>query len=217
MTMEKTNRLSHGETLSPEDVAWLRRHRQAAEGRRETLKTVGMVIGVVALGIALAIIVAFLATAVFSIPVASSDTFLLIITAGFVGSLFAADHGGHVFFFSVLFGTLIGLAIIAIYAAPFTAMFTDILLSQYPISMQVSYPNIEITQYCEPFAITESGYVNGQPIGQLNTTQCLLPKNMSHDTFNMYNCAITGKNIICINNISTYVKWNGTILNVSNR
>ena len=105
-----------------------------------------------------------------------------------------------------------------------------VLQTQYPISMQVSYPNhpnLTITQNCTDFTTSASGYLNGQPINPQNTTECNLPASMI-DNYGIdpFNCNITGKNITCTTSLldsasllgaSTNITWSGTILNVSKR
>ena len=119
-------------------------------------------------------------------------------------------------------GFIVGMIIGSIIFASFAN------INQYPISMQVFYPNhpnITITPNCTAFSNSASGYLNGQPINPQNTTECNLPENMTKNvTVNPFNCNITGKNITCIgeeNGISISeeenVTWKGTILNVSKR
>ena len=118
-------------------------------------------------------------------------------------------------------GFIVGMIIGSIIFASFAN------INQYPISMQVFYPNhpnITIIQNCTAFSNSASGYINGNPINPQNTTECNLPENMTKNvTINPFNCNITGKNITCIgeyNSISINeesVTWNGTILNVSRR
>ena len=111
-------------------------------------------------------------------------------------------------------GLIIGLIIALVYIAPMVSM------SQYPISMQVFYPNhpnITITQNCTGFTTSESGYLNGQPINETNTTTCYLPQNMAPDDSNPFNCNISNKSITCSGTSYPSVTWQGTILNVSKR
>ena len=93
-------------------------------------------------------------------------------------------------------------------------------IAQYPISMQVFYPNhpnMTITQNCTGFTTSESGYFNGQPINPTNTTTCYLPQNMAPDDSNPFNCNISNKSITCSGTSYPSVTWQGTILNVSKR
>ena len=96
-----------------------------------------------------------------------------------------------------------------------------VLQTQYPISMQVFYPNhpnLTISQNCTAFIISASSYINGQPTNLKNTTQCWLPSSMdSNALFNApFNCNIKGTNITCKATFPN-VTWEGTILNVSKR
>ena len=106
---------------------------------------------------------------------------------------------------------IIAIAITLIYIAPIASVM------QYPITMQVFYPNhpnMTITQNCTGFTTSESGYLNGQPINETNTTTCILPYNIAKTT-NPFTCSIQNKTITC--DVANYYIWSGTILNVSKR
>ena len=110
-----------------------------------------------------------------------------------------------------LSGLIVGMAITLIYIAPIVSVM------QYPITMQVFYPNhpnMTITQNCTDFTTSESGYLNGQPINETNTTTCILPHRIANTTY-PFTCSIQNKAITC--NAANYYIWQGTILNVSKR
>ena len=124
----------------------------------------------------------------------------------------------------ILGGFIVGIIVGSIIFASFAS------INQYPISMQVFYPNhpnITITQNCTTFSNSASGYINGNPINPQNTTECNLPQSMAHpNNYNYYNpftCSIIGKNITCnssvifgwLDGINENATWKGTILNVS--
>jgi hypothetical protein len=119
-------------------------------------------------------------------------------------------------------GFIVGIIVGSIIFASFAS------INQYPISMQVFYPNhpnITITQNCTAFSNSASGYINGNPINLQNTTECNLPQSIGHlNDYNYYNpftCNIIGKNITCnssgFGGINENATWKGTILNVSRR
>ena len=122
----------------------------------------------------------------------------------------------------IIGGFIVGIIVGSIIFASFAS------INQYPISMQVFYPNhpnITITQNCTTFSNSASGYINGNPINPQNTTECNLPQSMAHpNNYNYYNpftCSIIGKNITCnssgLDGINENATWKGTILNVSVR
>ena len=200
--------------ISNEELKWLRKHRRSVERRTRMLKSAGIffyyfVIYLVA-------------------PIAFGFALLSTIAAVIAGFILVGDIILIAFSFSpvidtkyfkelvtgVITGLIIGGIIALVYIAPMVSM------SQYPISMQVFYPNhpnITITQNCTGFTTSESGYLNGKPINPLNTTQCNLPERMAQYEYNPFNCDITGKNITCIAALDANVTWQGTILNVSKR
>ena len=176
------------------------------------LKGAGMFFYCFALGFAL----------ISSIVLATHSAFLyasisFIIFLGLIATLIIAepsDKYAREGVAGIMSGLLIGLVIALVYIAPMVSM------SQYPISMQVFYPNhpnITITQNCTGFTTSESGYLNGQPINETNTTTCYLPQNMAPDDSNPFNCNISNKSITCSGTSYPSVTWQGTILNVSKR
>ena len=102
------------------------------------------------------------------------------------------------------------------------AVFSFVLLvsSHYPYSLQVFYPNhpsMTISQNCTAIVASSSGYINGQPINQTNTTKCILPSSMSPYRSNPFNCDIKGENITCVGTGYENVTWIGKVLSVSKR
>ena len=200
--------------ISNKDLAWLHAHKRSVERRTRMLKSAGIffyyfVIYLVA-------------------PIAFGFALLSTIAAVIAGFILVGDIILIAFSFSpvidtkyfkelvtgVITGLIIGGIIALVYIAPMVSM------SQYPISMQVFYPNhpnITITQNCTDFTTSASGYFNGQPINPQNTTQCNLPERMAQYEYNPFNCNIAGKNITCIAALDAHVTWQGTILNVSKR
>ena len=200
--------------IPDEDLAWLQAHKQSVERRTRMLKSAGIffyyfVIYLVA-------------------PIAFGFALLSTIAAVIAGFILVGDIILIAFSFSpvidtkyfkelvtgVITGLIIGGIIALVYIAAMVSM------SQYPISMQVFYPNhpnITITQNCTGFTTTNSGYINGQPINPKNTTQCNLPWNMAPDDSNPFNCNISNKSITCSGTGYSSVIWSGTILNVSKR
>ena len=203
--------------IPDEDLAWLQAHKQSVEHRDRTLKGTGVffyyfviylvapisfafaLLSTIAAVIAGFILVGDIILIAFSFPLPSvidADKYIKQIATGFTS------------------GLIVGLIIAIVYIAPTAS------ISQYPISMQVFYPNhpnITITQNCTGFTTSESGYLNGQPINLTNTTQCNLPERMAQYEYNPFNCNIAGKNITCIAALDAHVTWQGTILNVSKR
>ena len=199
--------------ISNEELKWLRKHRRSVERRTRMLKSAGIffyyfviyLVAPIAFGFALLSTIAAVAGFIlvgdiiliaFSFsPVIDTKYFKELVTG-------------------VITGLIIGGIIALVYIAPMVSM------SQYPISMQVFYPNhpnITITQNCTGFTTSESGYLNGQPINETNTTTCYLPQNMAPDDSNPFNCNISNKSITCSGTSYPSVTWQGTILNVSKR
>ena len=203
--------------ISSSDAAWLTQHRQSIEHRNRILKSISL-------------------SAVYLIMVASAFTLIAAIVANISYIYIAIDV--VVFFAFAIMGLILikdsqgenDLAVVAgitsglfvagaialLYIAPIAS------ISQYPISMQVFYPNhpnITITQNCTGFTTSESGYLNGQPINPQNTTECNLPQSMAQYEYNPFDCNISGKNITCTAALdeNENVTWQGTILNVSKR
>ena len=198
--------------ISNKDLAWLHAHKRSVERTTRMLKSAGIffyyfviyLVAPIAFGFALLSTIAAVAGFIlvgdiiliaFSFsPVIDTKYFKELVTG-------------------VITGLIIGGIIALVYIAPMVSM------SQYPISMQVFYPNhpnITITQNCTGFTTSESGYLNGQPINLTNTTQCNLPQSRPQYE-NPYDCNISGKNITCIAFLDENMTWKGTILNVSKR
>lgn len=171
---------------------------------------------------------AFIAFSFFSsIKAFSLITFTIFFWLGFTSIITLVfvnppDKYATEMFVGILSGFIIGIIITITSLVPMAN------LSQYSISMQVFYPNhpnLTITQNCTAFTTTMSGYLNGSPINQTNTTKCILPQSMAHpNNYNYYNpftCSIIGKNISCyssgLDGINENSTWKGTILNVSKR
>ena len=199
--------------ISNKDLAWLHAHKRSVERTTRMLKSAGIffyyfviyLVAPIAFGFALLSTIAAVAGFIlvgdiiliaFSFsPVIDTKYFKELVTG-------------------VITGLIIGGIIALVYIAPMVSM------SQYPISMQVFYPNhpnITITQNCTGFTTSESGYLNGQPINETNTTTCYLPQNMAPDDSNPFNCNISNKSITCSGTSYPSVTWQGTILNVSKR
>ena len=199
----KTNKISN------EDLAWLHAHKQSVEHRDRTLKGTGVFLYWFTFVLAL---IAFGTIAIYIFP-------LILALVGFtfafmLALLYTPDRYVKEEKAGLISGFIIGLIIAIVYTAPLAN------ISQYPISMQVFYPNhpnITITQNCTGFTTSESGYLNGQPINPQNTTECNLPQSMAQYEYNPFNCNISGKNITCIAALDANVTWKGTILNVSKR
>ena len=204
--------------ISDEDLAWLQAHKQSVEHRDRTLKGIGVyAIYLIIVSAFASALTAYIATALIAINATATlfavTVFLIGLIMAFV-SLITPDKYIKEGVIGIISGFIIGLIIALVYIAPMVSM------SQYPISMQVFYPNhpnITITQNCTDFTTSESGYLNGQPINPKNTTQCNLPWNMAPDDSNPFNCNISNKSITCSGTGYSSVIWSGTILNVSKR
>ena len=196
--------------LTPEDAKWLSQHRQNVERRNRILKGTGVFFYCFAFAFAIAIFLAL-------IP--GSFAFLFASIALLVAFILVIVITPNKYASEAIVGTLggfsVGVVIALIYISPMAS------IAQYPISMQVFYPNhpnLTITQNCTAFSVSSSGYLNGQPLNQTNTTACSLPQNMAPSDSNPFNCNISNKSITCSG--SSYIKnvtWQGTILNVSKR
>ena len=203
--------------ISDEDLEWLQAHKKNVE----RAKHAGIYAFFMLPGLALGIFSGYSVEALNSFYVIVA---VIATLAGGAFSLLYDDDNGSMVIISFIFGAIIGAVFTAIAFAPMA------LIAEYPISMQVFYPNhpnITIIQNCTGFTTTNSGYINGQPINPKNTTQCNLPASMI-DNYGIdpFNCNITGKNITCTTSLldsasllgaSTNITWSGTILNVSKR
>ena len=202
--------------IPDEDLAWLQAHKQSVERRTRMLKGAGVFFSWFAIGgivptITLSVLAAVGEFLILDILVAILAVTLYLIFLEWLGH---PDNYNNVAVFGIVSGLLLSIIIASIYIAPIAS------ISQYPISMQVFYPNhtnLTITQNCTGFTTSESGYLNGQPINLTNTTQCNLPQSMAQYEYNPFNCNISGKNITCIAALDAHVTWQGTILNVSKR
>ena len=197
--------------IPDEDLAWLQAHKQSVERRTRMLKGTGMFFYCFALFFAL---ISFIVLATHYAFFYASISFIIFL--GLIATLILAEPSNKYAregVAGIMSGLIIGLIIAIVYIAPTANM------SQYPISMQVFYPNhpnLTITQNCTGFTTSESGYLNGQPINLTNTTQCNLPQSRPQYE-NPYDCNISGKNITCIAFLDENMTWKGTILNVSKR
>ena len=202
--------------IPDEDLAWLHAHKQSVEHRDRTLKGTGVFLYCFTFVLAL---IAFATIAIYIFPLIFA---LVGFTIAFILALLSTpDRYVKEAMAALISGFIIGLIIALVYIAPMVSM------SQYPISMQVFYPNhpnITITQNCTDFTTSALGYINGNLIPQ-NTTECNLPQSMAHlNDYNYYNpfiCNIIGKNITCnssgLYGINENATWQGIILNVSKR
>ena len=201
--------------ISDEDLEWLQAHKKNVE----RAKHAGIYAFFMLPGLALGIFSGYSVEALNSFYVIVA---VIATLAGGAFSLLYDDDNGSMVVIGFMLGAIIGAVITVIAFAPMA------LIAEYPISMQVFYPNhpnITITQNCTGFTTSESGYFNGQPINLTNTTQCNLPQNMAHpNNYNYYNpftCSIIGRNITCnssgLGGINENATWQGIILNVSKR
>ena len=196
-------------TIPSSDIAWLSQHRQSIEKSSRILKGAGVFLYCFTFVLAL---IAFATIAIYIFPLIFA---LVGFTIAFIlALLYTPDRYVKEAMAALISGFIIGLIIAIVYIAPLAN------ISQYPVSMQVFYPNhpnITITQNCTGFTTSASGYLNGQPINPQNTTECNLPQSMAQYEYNPFNCNITGKNITCITALDANVTWKGTILNVTKR
>ena len=198
--------------IPDEDFAWLQAHKQNVERRARMLKGAGVFFYCIALLLALSISVTLATHSALAFALIAFVIFL-VLAAIFIVTNLPDKYAGEVVAGSIS-GIIIGTVIALIYISPMIS------IAQYPISMQVFYPNhpnMTITQNCTGFTTSESGYLNGQPINPQNTTECNLPQSMAQYEYNPFNCNISGKNITCIAALDAHVTWQGTILNVSKR
>ena len=200
-----------------EAIEWTQKHRAVAERRTRMLKGTGIFLLFVAIGIA--IVLALVVTAVLLVAAfALAFAFAIVLIVALIytpDNIYTPDKYGREAVVGIISGVSIGMVLALIYIAPMAS------IAQYPISMQVFYPNqsnITITQNCTAFTTSSSGYFNGQPINPQNTTTCILPQNMALDNSNPFNCNIKDNSIICTGTPpGQNVTWQGTILNVSTR
>ena len=151
--------------ISDEALAWLQAYKQNVERRTRMLKGIDVFLYCLAFGVALATSVAF--------------AFIAFIVFLALAAILIVAHppdkyAGEAVVGSIS-GLIIGIVIALIYLVPMAS------IAQYPISMQVFYPNhpnMTITQNCTAFTTSALGYLNGQPINPQNTTQCNLPQSM---------------------------------------
>jgi hypothetical protein len=200
--------------IPDEDFAWLQAHKQNVERRARMLKGAGVFFYCIALLLALSISVTLATHSALAFALIAFVIFL-VLAAIFIVTNLPDKYAGEVVADSIS-GIIIGTAITLIYIIPMIS------ISQYPISMQVFYPNhpnLTITQNCTDFTTSVSGYINGQPMNPKNTTQCNLPPRMTQNATEPFTCGIIGKKITCINAIFGVGNevWQGTILNVSKR
>ena len=195
--------------LTPEDAKWLSQHRQSIEKGSRILKGAGVFFYCFAFVFAIAALAALAATVAFVYAFAFAGLGLAFILSLII--IIPDEYAGEVIV-GIISGFIIGIIIALIYIAPMASV------AQYPISMQVFYPNhpnMTITQNCTGFTTSESGYLNGQPINETNTTTCILPHSIANTTY-PFTCSIQNKTITC-NAADNYYIWQGTILNVSKR
>ena len=196
--------------IEDENAIWLSQYRERIESRDRTLRHVAISIIYSALAFSLAFLLGdalALRAVLATIFIACLSFFILIISLAILSSEY-----DKTFIVSTICGLILGLTISIAYTAPMAS------IAQYPISMQVLYSNTTIIQNCTAFTNTNSGYINGQPIGSKNTTSCSLPSGMAPDESNPFGCSIANKSIICSGTSPTKnVTWKGTILNISKR
>ena len=200
-----------------EAIEWTQKHRAVAERRTRMLKGTGIFLLFVAIGIAIVlalVVTAVLLLAAFALAFAFA-IFIIVALIYTPDNIYTPDKYGREAVVGIISGVSIGIVLALIYIAPMAS------IVQYPISMQVFYPNhpnLPITQNCTAFTTSSSGYFNGQPINPQNTTTCILPQNMALDNSNPFNCNIKDNSIICTGTpLGQNVTWQGTILNVSTR
>ena len=196
--------------ISGEEIEWLSKNKQSIEKRNRSLKGAGVFFYCIALLLALSISVTLATHSALAFALIAFVIFL-VLAAIFIVTNLPDKYAGEVVAGSIS-GIIIGTVIALIYISPMIS------IAQYPISMQVLYSNTTIIQNCTAFTNTNSGYLNGQPIGSKNTTSCSLPSGMAPDESNPFGCSIANKSIICSGTSPTKnVTWQGTILDVSKR
>ena len=201
--------------ISNEELKWLRKHRRSVERRTRMLKSIKIyAVYFIMMASAFTLIAAIAANISHVYIAIDAIVFLAFAIMSVIRIEDALGENDLAALAGIVSGLLLSIIIASIYIAPIAS------ISQYPISMQVFYPNhpnITITQNCTGFTTSESGYLNGQPINPQNTTQCNLPERMAQYEYNPFNCNISGKNITCTAALDANVTWKGTILNVSKR
>ena len=205
--------------ISNKDLEWLQAHKQSVERRTRMLKGTGVFFYYFVIYLVAPISLAFALLSTIAAVIAGFilvGDILLIASSFSLPSVIDADKYIKQIATGLTSGFLIGIIIALIYIVPMIS------IAQYPISMQVFYPNhpnITITQNCTGFTTYASKYLNGQPINPKNTTACNLPINITQKATELFSCSIFGKNITCTNAIigSGNATWKGTILNVSKR
>ena len=200
--------------ISGEEIEWLSKNKQSIEKRNRSLKGAGVFFYCIALLLALSISVTLATHSALAFALIAFVIFL-VLAAIFIVTNLPDKYAGEVVAGSIS-GIIIGTVIALIYISPMIS------IAQYPISMQVFYPNhpnLTIIQNCTPFTTSASGYLNGQPTNPKNTTQCNLPPRITQNATEPFTCGIIGKKITCINAIFGVGNevWQGTILNVSKR
>ena len=199
--------------IIPEDAKWLSQHRQNIERRNQILKGAGAFLSGFAFAFVLILIPILIANfPPFGLPMLIIPLSLSLALFAIFGEVFFEDATVNTIIAGLISGAIFSLLITLFYIVPMVS------IAQYPVSMQVFYPNLTITQNCTKFSVSSSGYLNGQPITPQNTTECHLPQGMAPDDSNPFNCKIKNKDIICSGTPpGQNVTWNGTILNVSKR
>ena len=196
--------------IEDENAKWLSQYRERIERRDRTLKHAATFIFYFAIAFFIAFVLgAMLALSAFGFAFLVTFVAFFFLTLAF--SVNSREYAKAVIV-GIICGIILGLIISIVYTAPMISV------AQYPISMQVLYSNTTIIQNCTVFTNTNSGYINGQPIGSKNTTSCSLPSGMAPNESNPFGCSIANKSIICTGTSPTKnVTWQGTILNVSKR
>ena len=199
--------------IIPEDAKWLSQHRQSVERRNQILKGAGAFLSGFAFAFVLILIPILIANfPPFGLPMLIIPLSLSLALFAIFGEVFFEDATVNTIIAGLISGAIFSLLITLFYIVPMVS------IAQYPVSMQVFYPNLTITQNCTKFSVSSSGYLNGQPITPQNTTECHLPQSMAPDDSNPFNCKIMNKSIICSGTPpGQNVTWKGTILNVSKR
>ena len=208
-----------------EDIEWLSQHRQSVERSTRMLKGIKIYAVYFIMAASAFTLIAAIAANISHVYIAiDAIVFLAFAIMSVIRIEDALGENDLLALGGIMSGVIVALIIASLYIAPLASS------SQYPISMQVFYPNhpnLTITQNCTGFTTSESGYLNGQPINLTNTTECNLPASMIDNySIEPFNCNITGKNITCSTSLldsasllgaSTNITWQGIILNVSKR